>query len=311
MNVADAAVFNKVAESLSFTDAGRLLGMTRSAVSKRIARLEKDLGVVLVNRTPRSISLTDAGHNFYRHSCGIDDAARLAEESVHDTHKKPSGNLSFTMSTALGAALIPALINEFHEQWSDIDLSINLDDRHVDVVGDGYDLAIRFAKKLDDSSLMYKKFATTPEVLVASPGYIQKHGRPAKIADLVHHKCVSIGHMSKRSFVWRFVGPNGPEEVTVTCSTIANNDLAIILAACLGSGILYIPKLLVAGELKLGHLTLILPEYRSARPFHVYAIYPNKNPPARVKEFIDFVEQNLDKLQHTDRWNPLQQYKDI
>lgn len=310
LNVADAAVFNKVAESLSFTEAGRLLGMTRSAVSKRIARLENDLGVVLVNRTPRSISLTDAGRSFYSHSRGIDSAARLAAESVLDTHKKPSGKLSFTMSTALGAALIPALIKEFHEEWGDIELSINLDDLHVDVVGDGYDLAIRLAKKLDDSSLMFKKLASTPQILVASPDYLKKHGRPTEIADLRNHKCVSIAHMSKRAFVWRFVGPDGPEEVPVTCSTVANNDLAIILVACLGSGILYVPKLLVAGELNLGHLELILPKYCSARPFHVYAIYPNKNPPARVKVFIEFVEQNLERLQHSDRWNPLGQYKD-
>ncbi len=306
MNSVDAEVFNKVAETLSFTKAGRLLGMTRSAVSKRIARLEKDLAVVLVNRTPRSISLTDAGRNFYRHSQEIDNALRQAKESVRGTHSTPSGKLSFTMPTSLGSALMPALMREFNRDWPEIELSINLDERYVDVVGDGYDVAIRLAKKLDNSTLMFRKLCSTPQVLVASPEYLKTHGRPTTINDLKKHKCLAVAHMSKRTFVWRFKGPEGAVEVPVNCPITANNDLAIVLATCLGNGIFYIPRILVASELKTGYLEIVLPEYQSVREYGVYAVYPNKNPPARVEAFIEFVTRNLEKIEVWNRWEPLQ-----
>ncbi len=302
MNIADIAVFNKVAETLSFTRAGEIIGINRSAVSKRIARLENDLGVVLFNRSPRSISLTEAGHKFYGHTASLDHTLSSAAEAVHETHHRPSGVLSFTMATSLAASLMPILMTEFQKNWPDVCLNVNTDERFVDIIGEGFDVAIRVAKKLNDSNLMARRLATSPEVLVAAPSYLERLGAPQHVRDLKHYTCLTL---MKRDVVWRFVGPDGPVDVPLNCTTTSNNDLSLMLIACLGGGIIRTPRLLVEAELKNGHLTTILDEFESPNEYGVYAIYPNRNAPAKVKVFIDFIEEQLERMQDIDRWSPL------
>jgi len=304
MNIADIAVFNKVAETLSFTRAGEIIGMNRSAVSKRIARLENDLGVVLFNRSPRSISLTEAGNKFYNHTVTLDHTINSAAEAVHDTHQRPSGVLSFTMPTSLAASMMPMMMSEFRKNWPDLCLDVNTDERFVDIIGEGFDVAIRVAMKMSDSSLMSRRLATTPQVLVASPEYLEQRGTPAHVRELKNHTCLTL---VKRDVVWRFVGPDGPLEVPINCTTTSNNDLALVLIACLGGGVVRIPKIVVESELQSGYLTTILDDFKSPEDYGVYAIYPNRNPPAKVKVFIDFVEEQLARLPNTDRWAPLRE----
>ena len=303
MNIADIAVFNKVAETLSFTRAGEIIGMNRSAVSKRIARLENDLGVVLFNRSPRSISLTEAGHKFFHHTITLDHTINSAAEAIHDTHQRPSGVLSFTMPTSLAASLMPILMSEFRKNWPDVCLNVNTDERFVDIIGEGFDIAIRIAKKMSDSSLMARRLAITPEVLVAAPSYLAQRGTPTDVRELKNHTCLTL---MKRDVVWRFAGPNGPVEVPLNCTTTSNNDLSLVLIACLGGGIIRIPKLLIESELQRGYLTTLLDDFKSPDDYGVYAIYPNRNPPAKVRVFIEFVEEQLGQLQAIDRWSPLE-----
>ena len=302
MNIADISVFNKVAETLSFTRAGELVGMNRSAISKRVARLENDLGVVLFNRSPRSISLTEAGQKFYAHTITLDQTINNAAESIQDTQQRPSGVLSFTMPTSLGASLMPLIMREFQRTWPDVCLQVNLDERYVDIIGEGLDVAIRLAKKLNSSSLMSRRIATTPDILVAAPDYLKKRGRPTHVEELKTHFCLTL---SKRDVIWRFSRKGDAYDVPLNCTTSSNNDQALLLIACLGGGIVRVPKLLVESELAQGQLLRVLADFESLPEYGVYAIYPNRNPPAKVKVFIDFIEQQLARMQEIDRWAPL------
>ena len=301
MNIADIAVFNKVAETLSFTRAGEIIGMNRSAVSKRIARLENDLGVILFNRSPRSISLTEAGHKFYTHTVTLDHTINSAAEAIHDTHQRPSGVLSFTMATSLGASLIPVIMKEFQKNWPDVCLNVHLEERYVDIIGEGLDVAIRIAKKMNDSSLMARRIASTPEILVASPSYLERRGKPVHVRELKNHLCLTN---SKRDVVWRFAKRGETFEVPLNCTTSSNNDQSLLMIACLDGGVLRVPQLLVEGDIRLGRLEQVLETFQSPPDYGVYAIYPNRNPPAKVKVFIDFIEEQLQTMQNIDRWNP-------
>lgn len=305
MNSDDAALFCHVAESLSFARAAEQLGMSRSAVSKRIAHLERRLGTSLINRTPRSISLTEAGTIFLEHCRHIQEAIERAQAAVQDQDRIPAGVLRLSIPTSLGAALMPSLIQEFLVEYPNIELMTHFSEPFVDVVAGGYDVVIRVARKLTDSSLLAQRLASTPRVLVASPGYLEKHGTPAHVRDLKRHSCLGLGFARDGAIQWRFVGPDGPIDVAVTYSFTANNDLALNLAACLGLGFLYIPEIEVAGEVARGRLKAVLPEFCQGADYGVYALYPQKHPPAKVRVFVEFVARQLKVIDESDLWSPL------
>jgi DNA-binding transcriptional LysR family regulator len=305
MNVADIQIFSKVAATKSFSEAASQLGVTRSAVSKSISRLEAELGVILLNRSPRSVSLTEAGRTFFQHSLEVDDSLERAIASVSGADQRPSGNVSCSIPSSLGAALMPALMRKFREAWPDVSLNLQFDDRYVDLIGNSIDVAIRIAQKLDDSNLLSRRIGTTREVLVASPAYLRKHGTPASLQDLKNHRCLAVGNAVRRRTTWRFDSPDGPVEVSVRCRTTSNSVLALILAACMDDGIINVPELLVSGELSQGLLTTVLPDLSDARAYGIFAVYPNLKPPAKIRAFIDFVEQELQSLNTMDRWSPL------
>lgn len=310
MNVSDIQVFSKVAATRSFSEAATQLGITRSAVSKSISRLESELGVTLLNRTPRSASLTEAGRNFFAHSVAVDEALEQAVASVSGADQRPSGNVSCSLPTGLGASLMQPLMRRFRNSWPDISLDLHFDDRYVDLVGSSIDVAIRVAQKLDDSNLLSRRIGATRDVLVASPGYLAKHGEPKSISDLKDHRCLGVGNAVRRRVVWRFRGDEGPLEVSVACSTTSNSVLALILAACMDDGIIYLPELFVGGELNEGVLKRVLPESSDSQAYGVYAVYPNLRPPAKVRAFIEFIEQELPQINTMGRWSPLQRMTD-
>lgn len=305
MNVSDIQVFGKVAATGSFSDAAAQLGITRSAVSKAVSRLEKQLGVTLLNRSPRSTSLTEAGRVFFEHSMAIDDALERAVASVSGADQRPTGNVSCSMPSSLGAALMTPLIRKFRDVWPEVTLDLHFDDRYVDLIGSSIDVAIRVAPKLDDSNLLSRRIGTTRKILVASPAYLEMHGRPASIPDLKNHHCLAVGSAARRRVTWRCESTDGPAEVMVNCHTTSNSVLALILAACLDDGIIYVPELFVSGELREGVLTRVLSDCCASQPFGVFAVYPSQKPPAKVRALIDFLEQELPQLDTMERWAPL------
>jgi DNA-binding transcriptional LysR family regulator len=306
MNVTtDIRIFGQVAATGSFNEAAKLLGVSRSAVSKSVSRLEASLGVELVNRSPRKTSLTEAGRELYRHSRKIDDAVVDAIAAVRGADNKHEGNVSCSMPTSLGAALLPAIIREFRPAWPNITLSLHFDERYVDLVGSSFDVAIRVAAKLEDSNLLSRRLGSTREIFVASPAYIEKYGIPMHVNELPHHRCIGLGSALRRRSLWHFIGPDGPLEMTVDRVFTANNDLALIVAACLDEGILRIPELFVRNELTQGFLQEVLPQFCDPKSHGVFAVYPTRKPAAKTRVFIDFVADALVNVPSVDRWSLL------
>lgn len=306
MNSTDTNLFLKVALTLSFKETADQLGMSRSAISKRVALLEKELGTALVNRTPRSISLTEAGQIFARHCEDIDDTIARATQAVQRRDQVPSGILRTSLPTGLGAQLMPALMTGFAAEYPDIRLVTHFGEPFVDIVTGGYDVVIRIAERLTDSALMAKRLATSPRLLVASAAYLEKHGTPEDVRQLSRHRCLGLAYRSATAGQWRFAeSRNVVFDVPVNYHFTSNNDLALILAACLGAGIFYTTEVLVQNELKRGRLVPVLPDVCRRIQMGVFAVYPQKQPSAKVRAFIEFVSERVAELETADRWTPL------
>ncbi len=301
----DLHIFARVAESESFREAAEYLRMSRSTVSIRIGQLEKELGVSLFNRSTRRISLTDAGQTLYVYWETIASTMQEALAAVQGADQQPSGTLRVSMPSSLGVALMPTMVQQFLRTWPDLKMSLDFREQNVDVVGKGFDAVIRFAQKLPDSRLTAKRLATTPRVLVASSGYLERHGQPSRLKDLRGHQCLGLGFRSEQRMSWAFETDTGPTEIVLQPEFAANNDLALVLAACLDGGILYSPRLLIESEIRLGRLEVITLSDAAGQDVGAFAVYPQAKPPAKVRVFVEFVEECLKRLADTDRWAPL------
>ena len=308
MNLSDVYTFKKVAATLSFSDAARRLGVSRSAVSKQINRLERDLGVVLINRTTRSVNLSEAGRTFDQYTSEIDTKIERAVEIVRSTKQNPQGTVALTIPSSLGAALMPALISKFQQDWPELKLSTHFDDRIVDMIAGNFDLAIRISRKLEDSSLVSRRLYTTHNVLAASPGYLNKYGVPEHLADLKKHRCLGLGDAVNLGTTWRFLESGEIVDVPITFSSSANNNLALILSACLDDGIVYLPEICISSELVRERLQEVLPQFVDPKSYGVYAVYPHRNAAAKVKVLVDFIEAELGIMATIDRWKPLSKH---
>lgn len=301
----DCAIFAKVAETLSYQVAGEHIGLSRSRVSRRIVELEQVLGVMLLNRSTRSISLTDAGASLLTDWADIEQAARASFDARHGSDLAPAGRLRVSLASSLGAVLMPSLVRGFLQEWPDVQMSLNFCEPFVDVVGKGYDAVIRIAEDLNDSVLVAKRLATSQRVLAASPSYLEHHGCPPNLSSLKKHHVLGLHQSAERGMVWRLTHEGRAKEITLVPVFVANNDLALILAACLDVGILYTPKILIESELHRGRLKIIELDDAEGPEVGVFALYPHREPPAKVQVFVDFVGKQLGELDSLDRWQPL------
>ena len=304
MNLSDVFVFRKVASTLSFTKAARQIGISRSAASKQVSRLEHDLGVVLLNRTTRSVNLTEAGRTFDAHTAKIDSTIEYAANFVRGADLSPLGTVSFTLPSALGAALMPALATQFHARWPELRLNIQFDDRVPNMISGNLDLAIPISKKLTDSSLISRRLATTKMVLAASPRYLHENGSPRNPSELKNHRCLGLESAVNSGIAWKLQEGDKTIDVAMIFALSTNNNLALILAACLDSGIIYIPEICIAAELARNQLQVI-PGFADPESYGVYALYPHRNAAAKVRVLVDFIEKMLPNVASLDRWTPL------
>lgn len=304
MNLSDVNVFKKLATTLSFTGAARQIGVSRSTVSKQLSRLEHDLGVVLVNRSTRCVSLTEAGRTFFAHTSEIDRTIEHAAQLVRSAEKSPLGTVSCTISTAMGIALMPALMTEFRLRWPDLKLSVHFDDQVRDIIALDVDLAIRIARKLDDSNLIARRLLQTDMVLVASPKYLGESGVPLTPEDLKKHACLGIGNAAVDSATWAFSDGENTVDVPVEFSFTTNNYFSLVVAAALHNGIIFVPRVCVSGELATNNLQVI-PGFTSDEVYGVYAVYPHRNAAPKVKVLVDFIEEILSNFDSVDRWVPI------
>ena len=283
------AIFVRVVETESFSRAADQLGLSKSTVSKQIRRLEDRLGVRLLNRTTRSMSLTDVGREFYERCSGIVDQAQAAEAAVTDMQTAPVGKLRVAGPMSFGTRELAPAISEFLREHEGMHVELSLSDHLVNLVDEGFDLAIRVST-LPDSSLVATRLAPARRVVVASPAYLAKAGTPAHPSDLADHQCLLYAYQRGSAETWRFEGEEG-QEVAVRVSGMlrVNNGEALARAAREGLGVVMLPTFIVGDDLRAGNLECLFPDWKTDMG-GVYAIYPHgRHLSPRLRAFVDFL----------------------
>ena len=279
-------VFVAVVENSGFSAAARTLGISKSAVSKRINKLEAQLGVRLLHRTTRKLSLTEAGERYFEHASRALAAAGQAEDAVTELQGEPQGNLKISSPMSFGRLHVAPLIPKLLQRHPKLQIDLVMDDRKVDLVAGGFDVAIR-AGNLPDSTLIARKLAPLRQVLCASPDYVDRYGRPGTPAELSSHNCVLYSYSSDAN-EWTLIGEGGPENVTVSGSYQVNNSEALLEALREGVGIGRLPTFVAGPDLKTGRLVTLFESYRIPE-FTIYAVFPERQYlPAKVRAFLDF-----------------------
>ena len=284
-------VFVSVVEAGSFTKAASKLGITKSAVSRRISDLEADLGVQLLQRTTRRLSLTEAGERYLTHARRALREAEAAEDAASELQRLPRGKLRLNTPMSFGRLHVAPAIPSFLARYPGIQIDMTMEDRAVDLVEGGYDLAIRVGT-LGDSSMVARKLAPSRNVICASPGYVAARGAPATPGDLLEHDCLLYAYYSEAN-EWTFVRDSHSESVRVSGSYRVNNSEALREAVLRDSGVARIPTFIVGPDLAEGRLRCLLNDY-AMPPQDIYAIWPERQyMPAKVRLFIDFLIERI------------------
>ena len=286
----DIAVFVRVVERGSFTLAANDLALSRAVVSKYLSRLEDRLGARLLHRTTRRLSLTEAGATLFEASRGALERIEEAEAVVAQFQSKPRGRLRVSAPMSFGILHLGPAMADFARAYPEITLDVRLDDRFVNLVEDGFDVAVRIGA-LTDSSLVARKLAVTRALACASPAYLAEHGEPETPEDLATHNCLVYSYLAD---LWRFTAPDGREiPVAVKGSLRINNGIVLAEAAVAGHGILVTPSFYVAPLLRSGRLKQVLARYK-VKEIGIHAVYPQRgHVPPKVRVFVDFLVQRF------------------
>jgi DNA-binding transcriptional LysR family regulator len=280
-------------ETKSFTGAAEQLGLPKSTVSRKLAQLEERLGVRLVQRTTRKLALTDIGQAYYERCARIVADVAAAEQLVTDMQSTPRGRVRVTAPIDLSTKYLGTIVAEFLAIHGDVFVEIEATDRVVDLIEEGFDLAIRFGQ-LVESTLIARKLCTTGGLLVASPAYLAKRGTPANVEELDEHdRCLFTP--TPRVQTWTLDGDDNTTYEFGRPARFASNNVGAVYSAVLaGAGIGHLAELQVACDIHKGKLVHVLPSWRG-RSFDVHAVYPaRQNLPPRLALFIEFLQQAMD-----------------
>jgi DNA-binding transcriptional LysR family regulator len=293
------ATFARVVEVGSFSAAARRLRISKSAASAHIQRLEERLGVRLLHRTTRRISLTEAGAAYYRHCARIVVEAESAEQAARALQREPRGMLSISAPDTFGPMHVAPAIPGFLGRFPGLAIDISLSPRHVDLVQEGLDLAIRIGT-LKDSPLVVRRLAPSRFVLCAAPAYLKMRGVPRVADDLLRHACFGVSVMPWGD-EWHLVSAKG--EYRIAAGGVLRSNSADILrtAALSGLGIALLPSWAVGDDLRAGALKRILPGWEPL-PSAVYAVYPsNRLMSAKVRAFVDHLARRIGRIPYWDK----------
>lgn len=287
----DMLAFIKVVDTKSFTAAADRLNLSKSVVSRRIAELENRLGARLLNRTTRKLSLTEVGQAYYERCSRILADLEEAEQAVADLHAAPRGRLRVNAPLSFGFVHLAPAIAEFMRRYPSIEIDMDLNDRVVDLIDEGYDLAVRIGR-LRDSSLIAKRLAPSRQVICASPAYLEKHGTPTRPEDLTNHNCLIYTNVPTAE-QWQFRDGTETRSVRVSGTLRANNGDLLRAAAIAGLGIVILPTFLCGDALSSGQLQCILLDH-TTQEGNVYALYPqNRHLSPKVRAFVDFLAERF------------------
>ena len=283
--------FVAVVEAGTLSRAAERLETTPGAVSRRIASLEQRLGLRLLNRTTRRLGLTEAGERYYEDVVGILRALAEAEDRVTHLSDAPRGNLRVAAPLSFGVWTLAPLLPGFADRYPDLRVSIDLDDRLVDILGSGADLALRIGP-LEDSTLVARRICDYRRVVCAAPSYLERRGEPASPADLVVHACLHYSNINLKE-EWVFaVGTRvvqGLQTVEVTGPLCANNGDLLRRVAVGGMGICALPEFIAAEDLAAGRLKAILTDFE-APTLTLWALWPSRRfVPAKIRVFVDYL----------------------
>jgi DNA-binding transcriptional LysR family regulator len=286
------AIFATVVETRGVTAAAVALSLSAPTVSKALTRLEQRIGTPLFHRTSRRLTLTDAGHDLAARAGRMLAEAEAAEAALIEQSASPRGLVRLTAPMSFGTRAVASLLPEFLERYPDVTIDLHLTDATVDLVAEGFDMALRIGN-LPDSSLRARRLRAIPRSIVAAPSYLARCGRPAHPSDLQSHRCFGYAYLQTRD-TWTFVHDNG-EQVMVRPSgpLRVNNADGMLPSLLAGHGIAIMPDFMVQDELAAGLLVSILPEWR--RPDgHLYLVTPpHPTQPARIRVLADHLANRL------------------
>ncbi|PAJ76304.1 LysR family transcriptional regulator [Pseudoalteromonas sp. NBT06-2] len=286
-------IFNQVVSTGGFSAAALATGHSTSYISKEINKLESRLGIRLLNRTTRSISLTPEGKEFNDQCQQMIIDAQQAQGILNQSHLLPKGTLKISSPLAFGSNYLKPILVDYIAQYPEVTLELDFSDRHVDVIQDGFDLVIRATTALEDSSLICKKLKSFKGYTVASPGYIKKYGKPKTPQDLVNHPCMCYSN-HKNPTRWTYITLDGETiQVNVPQRILSNNaemQLAMVLA---GHGICRLPEFYMDKELQTDKLEIIFDDYE-IQTIDVYVLYPSrKHLSPKVRCFIELLTEKI------------------
>lgn len=281
------ASFVAVVEAGSFVGAAVTLGLSKAAVSRQVGELEQRLDVRLLQRTTRRLSLTEDGQLFHARAKDLLAGIEEAESEISSRSGEPSGRLRITAPLTFGILHLAPLWGRFADLHPGVALEVDLSDRSVDLIEEGYDLAVRISN-LPASQLVSRRLATSRMRLCASPEYLAEHGVPAHPRDLAHHACIAYSYWSGGD-TWHIDGPDGGFDVRIRARMRTNNGDTCRAAALAHQGIVMQPDFIVGDDLRRGSLVELLPEYR-ALTLGIHAVYPTrKHLPLKTRRMIDFL----------------------
>lgn len=283
--------FATVVELGSFVQAADALEMSKPTVSRYVSDLEQRLGVRLLQRTTRKLSLTEDGRAFYGRCKTVLADVEVAEAEITSKSVAVNGVIKVNAPVSFGLLELAPRWPDFMSKFPDVALDITLSDRVVDLIEEGYDLAIRIAS-LPNSSLVTRKLASTRMVLCASPGYLKKHGKPKHPSELTRHAVLSYSLLATGD-LWEFEGTEGSIKVSVKPIMRTNSGDTCIAAARKNKGIICQPSFMVSDDLRSGALVELMPQYRSLE-FGIYAVYPTRQHVSpKVRAMIDFLVKSM------------------
>lgn len=296
----EMGVFAKVVEAGGFSRAATQLGLTRSAVSKHLARLEDGLGVKLLHRTTRAMSLTDAGRAVYEQCAVLANAADQAVAAASRLVAEPRGVLRVSASTAFGPRHIAPLLPEFLARYPEVEIDLVLVDRQVDLAEEGFDIVLRLTDR-PQATLAARKLADLRFVLCAAPAYLAVHGRPSRVEQLAAHNCVRQ-RLGETPSAWRLQGARGLVTPKVSGNVLVSSGDAVHRLLLAGAGLGILPSYLAGDDLKAGRLVRVLPRYKPIGGFNaLYALYlPTRQGNPKVRAFIDYLVERIGKPPYWD-----------
>jgi len=292
-------IFAGIVETESYTETAEKLGLSRSAVSKRVMQLEMELDAKLLNRTTRRVVPTEAGLVYYdrcrRILTEVDDAGQL----VQRLHSDAGRSLTVNAPVSFGTRHLGSAIAGFAAGHPDLELSVSLSDRFANLNEEGHDVALRVAKQVEPG-LIAERIAPIRVVLTASPAYLERRGMPNEPSDLAAHSCLHYTYLASRD-LWTFIGPDGAHTLRVAGRITANNGDILMDAALNGLGIAHLPTFFVHRELQAGRLRIVMPEYKIPES-SLFAVYPpNRQSTGMVGLLVEHLREHFGPEPYWDR----------